>query len=86
MAGDRSIKEGKKRRGKRPAVAARGGQGLDVPPSPRAEGRAKGGPGKQPEHPWPGSEKLLRPRADHGEESYVGAGKLEGTRALITGG
>jgi NAD(P)-dependent dehydrogenase (short-subunit alcohol dehydrogenase family) len=28
----------------------------------------------------------MRPRADHGEESYRGSGKLEGRAALITGG
>jgi NAD(P)-dependent dehydrogenase (short-subunit alcohol dehydrogenase family) len=35
--------------------------------------------------PPPGSEDQLRPNADHGEESYVGHGLLEGRRALITG-
>lgn len=35
---------------------------------------------------WPGREDRLRPRADHGEESYRGSGKLVGRRALITGG
>ncbi len=34
----------------------------------------------------PGTEQKLRPDADHGEESYRGSGKLEGTVALITGG
>jgi NAD(P)-dependent dehydrogenase (short-subunit alcohol dehydrogenase family) len=34
----------------------------------------------------PGSEAELRPRADHGEESYTGSGRLAGRRALITGG
>lgn len=35
---------------------------------------------------WPGHEDRMRPAADHGERSYRGAGKLEGRRALITGG
>jgi NAD(P)-dependent dehydrogenase (short-subunit alcohol dehydrogenase family) len=35
---------------------------------------------------WPGHENEMTPAADHGEDSYVGAGKLEGTKALITGG
>ncbi len=61
-------------------------QGLDVPRDPEAEDRAKGGPGEQPEQEWPGEEKRMRPEPDHGEESYRGAGKLEGKRALITGG
>jgi hypothetical protein len=34
----------------------------------------------------PGSEKELTPKADHGEESYRGNGKLEGRVAIITGG
>lgn len=33
----------------------------------------------------PGVEAELRPRADHGEESYVGSGRLAGKVALITG-
>jgi NAD(P)-dependent dehydrogenase (short-subunit alcohol dehydrogenase family) len=33
----------------------------------------------------PGSDANLRPTADHGEESYVGTGRLTGRRALITG-
>lgn len=34
----------------------------------------------------PGTTDALRPRPDHGEESYEGAGKLKSKRALITGG
>ncbi|RKN40691.1 SDR family oxidoreductase [Micromonospora endolithica] len=34
----------------------------------------------------PGSTEQMTPRPDHGEESYRGSGKLEGKRALITGG
>lgn len=34
----------------------------------------------------PGLTDEMRPRPDHGEDSYVGAGRLEGRRALITGG
>jgi NAD(P)-dependent dehydrogenase (short-subunit alcohol dehydrogenase family) len=61
-------------------------QGLDGAPSPKAERRAEGGPGPQPDQEWPGKESKLRPRADHGEKTYVGAGKLLGRRALVTGG
>jgi NAD(P)-dependent dehydrogenase (short-subunit alcohol dehydrogenase family) len=39
-----------------------------------------------PEQEAPGVEKELKPKADHGEESYRGSGKLEGLTALITGG
>jgi NAD(P)-dependent dehydrogenase (short-subunit alcohol dehydrogenase family) len=34
----------------------------------------------------PGLTGPMRPRPDHGEESYVGSGRLEGRRAYITGG
>jgi NAD(P)-dependent dehydrogenase (short-subunit alcohol dehydrogenase family) len=34
----------------------------------------------------PGTFSELRPRPDHGEESYRGSGKLTGRKALITGG
>ena len=35
--------------------------------------------------PSPGVEKGLKPRADHGEESYRGSGRLEGLASIITG-
>src|SRR4051812_9023359 len=34
----------------------------------------------------PGHEEELKPKADHGENSYKGSGKLTGKKALITGG
>jgi len=34
----------------------------------------------------PGHTQPMKPRPDHGEETYVGSGKLEGLAALITGG
>ena len=34
----------------------------------------------------PGTEDQMKPIADHGEESYVGSGKLQGRKAVITGG
>lgn len=34
----------------------------------------------------PGAEKEMEPKADHGESSYKGSGKLKGLVALITGG
>lgn len=40
---------------------------------------------KQQQEP-PGTEGALRPKADHGEESYRGAGRLTDRVALITGG
>jgi NAD(P)-dependent dehydrogenase (short-subunit alcohol dehydrogenase family) len=34
----------------------------------------------------PGLTEPMEPRPDHGEQSYVGSGKLDGKRAFITGG
>jgi NAD(P)-dependent dehydrogenase (short-subunit alcohol dehydrogenase family) len=34
----------------------------------------------------PGLTEPMEPRPDHGEDSYVGTGRLEGRKALITGG
>ena len=36
--------------------------------------------------PAPGSEQEMQPKADHGETSYKGCGKLQDAAALITGG
>jgi len=35
---------------------------------------------------FPGHDTRMQPKADHGEESYKGSGRLAGKRALITGG
>ncbi len=60
-------------------------QGLMVEEQdPRKDGTLEGSPRSQKQQ-WPGSDTEMRPYADHGEESYVGAGKLAGKRALITG-
>src|ERR1700753_308934 len=41
----------------------------------------------EPQHQeWPGLASKMRPRPDHGEESYKGSGRLRGRKALITGG
>ncbi|MGO0576285.1 SDR family oxidoreductase [Ornithinimicrobium panacihumi] len=42
-------------------------------------------PPKQ-DQPMPGSDKELEPRTDRGQESYRGTGRLEGRKALVTGG
>jgi hypothetical protein len=44
-----------------------------------------GGFERQPQR-WPGRTEVMEPRPDHGEESYVGRGRLTGKAALITGG
>src|SRR5678815_1966741 len=36
--------------------------------------------------PMPGAESEMQPKADHGETSYKGSGKLTGRKAIITGG
>jgi NAD(P)-dependent dehydrogenase (short-subunit alcohol dehydrogenase family) len=40
---------------------------------------------KQPQDA-PGLTEKMNPRPDHGEDSYIGTGRLEGRKALITGG
>jgi NAD(P)-dependent dehydrogenase (short-subunit alcohol dehydrogenase family) len=37
------------------------------------------------QQPMPGRTDAMRPRPDHGEESYRGSGKLAGRKAIITG-
>src|SRR5246127_4171406 len=43
-------------------------------------------PYKRQSQPWPGLAGKMDPRPDHGETSYRGSGRLEGRKALITGG
>src|SRR5258708_13135017 len=43
-------------------------------------------PYKKQSQPWPGLAGKMDPRPDHGEQSYRGAGRLAGRKALITGG
>jgi NAD(P)-dependent dehydrogenase (short-subunit alcohol dehydrogenase family) len=43
-------------------------------------------PFKEQPQPWPGLAKNMDPRPDHGEETYKGSGRLNGRKALITGG
>lgn len=38
------------------------------------------------EQPLPGSEQKMKPVPDHGEDSYIGHGRLQGKVAVITGG
>jgi NAD(P)-dependent dehydrogenase (short-subunit alcohol dehydrogenase family) len=48
--------------------------------------RFPGPPFETPEQSAPGTVHKLEPKADHGETSYKGSGRLKGRRALITGG
>jgi NAD(P)-dependent dehydrogenase (short-subunit alcohol dehydrogenase family) len=43
-------------------------------------------PFKRQKQPWPGLACEMEPPPDHGEESYRGSGRLDGRKALITGG
>ena len=43
-------------------------------------------PFPEQEQEVPGTEAKMQPKADHGEESYKGSGKLQGMKAVITGG
>ena len=43
-------------------------------------------PYPEQKQPMPGSEEEMNPKADHGEQSYKGYGRLQGRVALITGG
>jgi NAD(P)-dependent dehydrogenase (short-subunit alcohol dehydrogenase family) len=38
------------------------------------------------QQPYPGTDEPMHPRPDHGEDSYRGSGRLEGRKAVITGG
>ncbi|WP_435207847.1 SDR family oxidoreductase [Micromonospora sp. bgisy143] len=60
-------------------------QDQHTPQDPTSQyGQQSGQPGQQQSPP--GSTAGMTPRPDHGEESYRGSGKLDGKRALITGG
>jgi NAD(P)-dependent dehydrogenase (short-subunit alcohol dehydrogenase family) len=52
-------------------------------PDPREVGPKPPFPEQPQSHP--GTVHYLKPKADHGEESYVGAGKLTGQCAIVTG-
>ncbi len=43
-------------------------------------------PFKGQSQPWPGLAGQMDPKPDHGEKSYKGSGRLQGRKALITGG
>ncbi|MDG5816013.1 SDR family oxidoreductase [Chitinispirillales bacterium ANBcel5] len=59
------------------------GSNLDFSPL-NEDARLNGAPPSQSQQ-WPGTDQHLNPLPDHGEQSYVGGGKLEGKVALITG-
>ncbi len=55
-----------------------------TPSDPRTEYPKPPFPKQQ--QPWPGLCSKMDPRPDHGEKSYQGSGRLQGRKALITGG
>ncbi|MCD2262516.1 SDR family oxidoreductase [Dietzia aurantiaca] len=57
----------------------------DIARNARELTNAEGGFPAQEQEP-PGLTGEMRPQPDHGEQSYRGSGRLEGLRALITGG
>lgn len=70
------------------AAAPALGQEKHAPGAPMSE-RSAGYPKPpfpQQRQPWPGITAKMKPRPDHGETSYRGAGRLAGRKALITGG
>ena len=61
-------------------------QGLNLDFNPFiSDEQLSGGPPEQQQQ-WPGREKYMRPKVDHGENSYKGGEKLRGKKALVTGG
>jgi len=68
-----------------PAVAqSQGGSARGGKQNPRTKYPVP--PFKEQSQPWPGLASRMDPRPDHGETSYRGSGRLEGRKALITGG
>lgn len=43
-------------------------------------------PFKTPKQKYPGTESKMQPKADHGEDSYVGYGRFTDKKVIITGG
>jgi hypothetical protein len=43
-------------------------------------------PQPEQQQPMPGTTGAMEPRPDHGEDSYVGHGRLDGKKTIITGG
>ena len=43
-------------------------------------------PFPEQQQPWPGLLAKMTPRPDHGESTYRGSGRLQGRKALLTGG
>ncbi|MDB6126469.1 MAG: short-chain dehydrogenase/reductase [Verrucomicrobia bacterium] len=68
-----------------PALAQSANPALVRVPGPLAPDYPKPPFDKQSQE-WPGLVSKMHPVPDHGEKSYVGSGRLQGRKALITGG
>ena len=74
------------------AIAQAGGAPVSGSPAPRTGGlvdpRSKytSAPFPEQQQPWPALASKMTPRPDHGETSYRGSGRLNGRKALLTGG
>jgi NAD(P)-dependent dehydrogenase (short-subunit alcohol dehydrogenase family) len=69
--------------------AAAAEQGSEAMTTSRLDDRATAYPKppfKRQSQPWPGLASEMDPVPDHGEKSYRGSGRLQGRKALITGG
>ncbi len=55
-----------------------------APQDPQTKYRSE--PFPEQRQPWPALASKMNPKPDHGEASYRGSGRLQGRRALITGG
>ena len=66
------------------AATAQGAQGAPKIEDPTAKYPKP--PFQRQTQPWPGLASKMTPRPDHGETSYQGSGRLQGRKALITGG
>ncbi|WP_291875965.1 SDR family oxidoreductase [Caulobacter sp.] len=60
------------------------GRPVGAPPDPTTAYAKPPFPKQQ--QPWPGLTSQMDPRPDHGETSYKGSGRLQGRKALLTGG
>jgi NAD(P)-dependent dehydrogenase (short-subunit alcohol dehydrogenase family) len=65
-----------------------GQQGTEFHPVAKYDPRSKypEPPFQEQTQPWPGLASQMKPKPDHGETSYRGSGRLNGRKALITGG
>ena len=55
-------------------------------PNDPATGKFPKPPFPKQQQPWPGLASKMDPKPDHGEKTYKGSGRLEGRKALVTGG